>query len=63
MFSEQLTDANRQAMLDRHLGMKLNKIDVYLANQGDYSAVSTTPWVGTAGRSDRQRFDLARWRM
>ena len=63
MFSEQLTDANRQAMLDRHLGMKLNKIDVYLANQGDYSAVSTTPWVGSAGSSDRQRFDLARWRM
>jgi hypothetical protein len=63
MFSERLTDANRQAMLDRHLGMKLNKIDVYLANQGDYSAVSTTPWVGSAGSSDRQRFDLARWRM
>jgi hypothetical protein len=63
MFSEQLTEANRQAMLDRHLGMKLNKINVYLANQGDYSAVSTTPWVGSAGSSDRQRFDLARWRM
>jgi hypothetical protein len=63
MFSEQLSDADRQAMLSRHLGMKLNKINVYLANQGDYSAVSTTPWVGSAGSPDRQRFDLARWRM
>jgi hypothetical protein len=62
MFSEQRTDADRQALLDRHLGMKLNKIDVYLANRGDYGGVSTTPWVGTAGSNDRQRFDLARWR-
>jgi hypothetical protein len=63
MFSEHLTEANRQAMLDRHRGMKLNKINVYLANQGDYSSLSTTPWVGSAGSSDRKRFDLARWRM
>ncbi|HSK76605.1 MAG TPA: DUF5060 domain-containing protein [Thermoanaerobaculia bacterium] len=63
MFSEKLTDTNRQAMLDRHRGMKLNKMAVYLANRGDYSSVSTTPWVGTAASPDRQRFDLARWRM
>lgn len=63
MFSENLTEANRQAMLDRHLGMKLNKINVYLANRGDYGGVSTTPWAGTAAANDRQRFDLARWRM
>jgi hypothetical protein len=63
LFSEQLTEANRQAMLDRHHGMKLNKINVYLANQGDYEGLSTTPWVGTAWSNDRQRFDLARWRM
>ncbi|HYH44075.1 MAG TPA: putative collagen-binding domain-containing protein, partial [Thermoanaerobaculia bacterium] len=36
---------------------------VYLANRGDYSAISTTPWVGTAGANDKLRFDLARWRM
>jgi hypothetical protein len=63
MFSEQRTDADRQALLSRHLGMKLNKINVYLANRGDYGAVATTPWVGTAGSNDKQRFDLARWRM
>lgn len=63
MFSEKLTDTNRQAMLSRHLGMKLNKINIYYANKGDYSSVSTTPWVGTATSNDKTRFDLARWRM
>lgn len=63
MFSEKLTDSNRQAMLSRHLGMGLNKINVYIANRGDYSSVSTTPWVGTAIKNDKTRFDLARWRM
>lgn len=63
MFSEKLTDTNRQAMLSRHLGMSLNKINVYYANKGDYSAVSTTPWAGTAASNDKSRFDLARWRM
>lgn len=63
LLSEKLTDANRQAFLDRHLGMKLNKMAVYLANKGDYSGTwPTTPWVGTAASNDRQRFDLARWR-
>jgi hypothetical protein len=63
LLSEKLTEANRQAMLSRHMGMKLNKMNVYLANVGDYSSLSTTPWVGTAGSSNKQRFDLARWRM
>lgn len=63
MFSEKLADANRQAMLSRHLGMSLNKINVYVANKGDYANVSTTPWVGTAASNDKTRFDLARWRM
>jgi hypothetical protein len=62
-FSEKLTDANRQALLTRHLGMSLNKINIYYANKGDYSGVSTTPWVGTASSNDKSRFDLARWKM
>lgn len=61
LYSEELNDTNRQAMLDRHLSMGLNKINVYLANQGDYNAVSTTPWLGSSGSNDKQRFDLARW--
>ena len=60
--SERLTDANRQAMLDRHRGMGLNKINVYLANRGDYNGVATTPWVGFPATPDRKRFDLKRWR-
>ncbi|MCD6498243.1 MAG: DUF5060 domain-containing protein [Deltaproteobacteria bacterium] len=63
MFSEHLSDADRQAMLDRHVGMGLNKINVYLANRGDYGGVSTTPWVGDAGNNDKSHFDLGRWHM
>lgn len=63
MFSEELTESNRQAMLSRHAGMGLNKINVYLANKGDYSSTSTTPWLGTASANDKARFDLKRWRM
>lgn len=64
LFSESLSEADRQAMLDRHAGMRPNKMSVYLANRGDYGGrVPTTPWVGTAASNDRQRFDLARWRM
>lgn len=60
--SENLTDADRQAMLDRQRGMKVNKLSVYLANKGDYGTVwPTTPWVGTALANDKTRFDLARW--
>lgn len=59
--SEQLSDANRQQMLDRHVSMHLNKMNVYLANRGDYHSVSTTPWVGSASSNDKARFDLARW--
>jgi Domain of unknown function (DUF5060)/Putative collagen-binding domain of a collagenase len=62
MFSEELSDADRQAMLDRHFGMGLNKIDVYLANRGDYGGVSTTPWLGMATANDKRYLDLRRWR-
>ena len=65
LFSEKLSDANRQAMLSRHVGMKLNKINVYVANKSDYSGYGswpTTPWQGTASANDKSRFDLKRWR-
>ena len=62
MFSEKLSEAGREAMLRRHLDLKLNKINVYLANRGDYGGVSTTPWMGTAAANDKRRFDLGRWR-
>jgi hypothetical protein len=59
--SEELSDGDREAMLARHVGMRLHKLNAYLANRGDYRGVSTTPWVGTADANDKQRFDLARW--
>ncbi len=63
MFSEQLTEDDRRAMLDRHVSMGLNKINVYLANRGDYRGVSTTPWLGDADANDKTRFHLGRWHM
>jgi hypothetical protein len=61
LLSEELDDADREALLARHRDLGLNKMNVYLANRGDYSAVSTTPWLGSAADPDRRRFDLARW--
>jgi hypothetical protein len=63
LLSEQLTDADRQAMLDRQIALGLNKIDVYLANRGDYGGTwPTTPWLGMAAANDKRYFDLRRWR-
>jgi hypothetical protein len=62
MLSESLSDADRQSLLARHLGMNLNKMDLYLANRGDYGGkYPVTPWLGTASSNDKSRFDLARW--
>ena len=62
MLSERLSDADRQAMLDRHAALGLNKIDLYLANRGDYGGTwPTTPWLGTAAANDKRYFDLRRW--
>lgn len=62
LLSEELSEADREAMIRRHKELGLNKVNVYLANRGDYQGVSTTPWAGTADRNDKARFDLARWR-
>ncbi|MEA2692535.1 MAG: hypothetical protein QOJ16_1922 [Acidobacteriota bacterium] len=64
MLSEALSDADRQAMLNHQAGMKVNKMNLYLANQGDYSGTyPTTPWLGSAGANDKTRFDLGRWHL
>jgi hypothetical protein len=63
MFSEELGERDREALLRRHVDLGLNKINVYLANRGDYQGVSTTPWLGTAESNDKTRFDLGRWRI
>jgi hypothetical protein len=62
--SEALSDADRQALLDRQISMRVNKMNVYIANKGDYSgSAPTTPWLGSAGSNDKSRFDLARWHL
>lgn len=62
--SEALTDADRQALLDRQVALRVNKMNVYLANVGDYGgSTPTTPWLGTASASDKSRFDLSRWHL
>jgi hypothetical protein len=64
LLSEAFSDADRQAMLTRQTGMKVNKMNVYLANKADYSGTyPTTPWLGSAGANDKTRFDLGRWHM
>ncbi len=62
LFSEKITDAQRQSFLKRQLEeYKVNKLNLYLANKGDYHNLSVTPWVGTAEHNDKTRFDLSRW--
>jgi hypothetical protein len=61
LFSESLTEDDRHALVARHLAQGLNKINVYIANRGDYGGLATTPWLGSAARADTARFDLSRW--
>jgi hypothetical protein len=60
--SDDMSDQDRQRMLERHLGMGLNKLNIYLANRGDYGGLRpTTPWSGSALSFDESRFALDRW--
>ncbi len=61
LLSERLSAEDRRALIDRHVALGLNKMNVYVANRGDYGGISTTPWRGEADDPDRSRFDLARW--
>ncbi|HEX5716864.1 MAG TPA: putative collagen-binding domain-containing protein, partial [Thermoanaerobaculia bacterium] len=63
LFSEEIDDEDREAMVARQQDMGLNKMNVYVANKGDYQHISTTPWIGTANNNDKTRFDLARWHL
>lgn len=63
LFSEEMSDDDREAMFARHQAMGMNKMNVYVANKGDYQHVSTTPWKGTATNNDKTRFDLGRWHL
>lgn len=62
LFSEELSEPEKEALFARHVGMGLNKMNVYIANKGDYGHISTTPWIGKDTNNDKTRFDLGRWR-
>lgn len=61
LFSEELSEPDKEALFARHMDMGLNKMNVYIANKGDYSHLSTTPWIGRDTSNDKTRFDLGRW--
>lgn len=61
LFSEELSEPEREALFARHKAMSLNKMNVYIANKGDYGHISTTPWIGRDTNNDKTRFDLGRW--
>lgn len=64
LLSEEISEANRQNMIARHRDVhRANKMNIYLANRGDYGGISTTPWVGSSGSPNKTRFDLGRWKM
>jgi len=64
LLSEEITPENREHMIVRHRDFhRANKMNVYIANVGDYHGISTTPWLGSASSNDKTRFDLSRWRM
>lgn len=59
---ETTTDEQRDAIIARQRDFHTaNKMNLYIANKGDYDGQSVTPWLGTADENDRTRMDLHRW--
>jgi hypothetical protein len=61
LFSEQWSNTQRGQLVDHQLSMGVNKINIYLANKGDYGGIATTPWLGTTSFNTKSRFDLRKW--
>jgi hypothetical protein len=60
-FSEQWTDIQREQFLNHQIALGVNKINLYLANKGDYKSIATTPWLGSSSHNIKSRFDLHKW--
>lgn len=61
-FGENLTSVERQHILDSQARMRVNKMNIYYANIGDYCgqpSCAVTPWRDLAVK---ERMDVARWR-
>ncbi len=59
--SEQWSDDQREQFLKHQKTLGVNKMNLYLANKGDYKNIATTPWLGSASRNIKSRFDLHWW--
>ena len=60
---EGITDDKRKAILKRQLEFhKANKVNLYLANKGDYKRKKVTPWMKDDSDTGLTRMDLGRWR-
>jgi len=61
--ADDLNENNRKAILKRQLYFhKANKINLYIANKGDYNGEKVTPWLERSGDLDRDRMDMKRWK-
>ena len=59
--SEEWTNSQREKILKHQLDLGINKINIYLANKGDYQGIATTPWLGNSSYNIKSRFDLHWW--
>lgn len=59
--SENWSDNQREEFFTHQVTLGINKINIYLANKGDYKGIPTTPWLGTAAYNIKSRFDLHWW--
>lgn len=61
LLSERWSDTQREELVEHQLSLGINKINIYLANKGDYNGIATTPWLGNSSYNVKSRFDLQWW--
>ena len=60
--SEKISDLDRAKILKRQRDYhKANKINIYIANKGDYNGISTIPWAKNKSGFDLSIMDIATW--
>jgi len=57
--SQDIPDRMRKRILKRQTEQKVNKINIYFANEGDYGGLKVSPWL----KNDKMQMDLKRWFM
>ncbi|MFH1408898.1 MAG: fibronectin type III domain-containing protein, partial [Nanoarchaeota archaeon] len=65
LYLSEIVDAqDRAEFIARAHEIQANKMNIYLANKGDYSGTHpTTPWCGSANSNVKDCFDISRWEM